>query len=179
MITRVVLTAITFLIMTQAIPAQQGSSPASEDEKTRPGKEEILGSMTQSARISTQQQDSRLNQILKNQSASKTPRSDFLFCIGMAYRGVVRAQSCVAKAYETGIGVVEDRIEAYGWYAVALENKSASGPLEQSLQAETQRVKDKLQTAYPFPSDDDLEDQFKTQQDRIAQYQSDFKKEKK
>ena len=179
MIKRVVLAAFTVLIMIQAAAAQQGASPASEDEKTRPGKEEIIGSMIKSARMSSQQQDSQLNQILKNQSESKTPRSDFLFCIGPAYRGVGKAQLCVAKAYETGRGVVEDQIEAYIWYALALENKSSAGAAEQSLQADKQRLKDKLQTAYPFPSDEELEDQLKSLQDRIAQYQSDFKKEKR
>jgi hypothetical protein len=180
MIKRVALMAMTVLIIIQAAAAQQGSSPpASEDEKTRPGKEEITGSMIKSARLLSQQQDSQLNQILKNQSESKTPRSDFLFCIGLAYRGVGKAQTCVGKAYETGRGVVEDPIEAYIWYALALQNKLSAGAAEQSLQADKQRVRDKLQTAYPFPSDEELEDQLKAQQDRIAQYQSDFKKAKK
>jgi hypothetical protein len=179
MIKRVIPAFIAVLIMIQAAAAQQGSSPASEDEKTRPGKEEIIGSMTRSARMSSRQLDNQLNQILKNQSESKTPRSDFLFCLGPAYRGVGKAQECVAKAYETGRGVVEDQIETYVWYALALQNKSSAGSTEQSLQANKERVKDKLQMAYPFPSDEELEDQLKAQQDRIVQYQSDLNKEKK
>jgi hypothetical protein len=179
MIKRVVPAAITILLLIQAAAAQQGLPSISEADKTRPGREEILGAMIKSARMSNQQQDSQLNLALKNQSESKTPRSDFLFCIGLAYRGVGKAQTCVAKAYEAGRGVVEDQIEAYVWHALALENKSSAGSTEQSLQAEQQRVKEKLQTAYPFPSDEELENQLKAQQDRIAQYQSDFKKEKK
>ena len=177
MIKRVIPAAIAILILMQAAVAQQGS--LSEADKTRPGKEEILSSMIKSARMSNQQQDSQLNLILKNQSESKTPRSNFLFCIGLAYRGVGKAQTCIAKAYEAGLGVVEDQIEAYVWYAVAQGNKSPAGSTEQNFQSDTQRIKDKLQTAYPFPSDEDLENQLKAQQDRIAQYQSDFKKEKK
>jgi hypothetical protein len=173
----VVLTAIAMLILVQTSTAQQGSSTISEDDKTRPDRTEIINSMVKSAGMSSQQQDSQLNRILK--SESKTPRSDFLFCLGLAYRGVGKAQTCVAKAYETGSGVVEDQIEAYIWYALALENKSSAGSTEQSLESEEQRIKTKLQTAYPFPSDEDLENQLKTQHDRIAQYQSDFKKAKK
>jgi hypothetical protein len=168
-----VLAAIAILILVQTSTAQTPS----EDEKTRPDKEEIIGSMLKSAGISSQQQNSRLNQIMTTES--KTPRSDFLFCLGLAYRGVGKAQTCVAKAYENGRGIVEDQIEAYLWYVLALENKSSAGAPVQSLETEEQRMKTKLQTAYPFPSDEDLENQLKTLHDRIAQYQADFKKAKK
>jgi hypothetical protein len=169
--------AIAILILLQTSLAQRGASTISENEKTRPDKEEIISAMIKSAGVSSQQQDSRLNQILA--AESKTPRSDFLFCLGSAYRGSGKAQKCVAKAYETGRGIVEDLIEAYIWYVLALENKSSAGSTEQSLEAEVERIKTKLQTAYPFPSDEDLENQLMTQHDRIMQYQSDFKKAKK
>ena len=173
-----IVVGLVFILVRWAV-AQQGLSPSSEDEKTRPGEEEIMSAMIKSARVSSQQLISQLNAVLKNQSESKTPRSDFLFCIGSAYRGIGHAQTCVAKAYENGRGVVEDWMEAYLWYALALENKSTAGSTEQNLESEKQRIKEKLQTAYPFPSDEELEDQVRALKERIAQYQSDLKKRKK
>jgi hypothetical protein len=168
MIRRLLLAAI--LLAAKSKAAEQGSSTSSEDIQTRPDRQEIISLMIKSGRMPAQQQTDRLNQILAR-SESKTPRSDFLFCTGLAYLGNYRAQTCVAKAYEAGRGVVEDGIEAYVWYSIA-----AAG--DQKLEVEQERIKTKLQTAYPFPSDDDLEAQLTTQRDRIKQYQADMKKQK-
>jgi hypothetical protein len=168
MIRKLLVAAI--ILAAQAIAAQQGSTPSSEDALTRPDKQEIINLMIKSSRLPAQQRTERLNQILA-QSESKTPRSDFLFCVGIAYLGDHRAQTCVAKAYEAGRGIVEDGIDAYLWYSIA-----AAG--DQKLEAEQERIKTKLQTAYPFPSDDDLEAQLTSLKERIKQYQSDIKKQK-
>jgi TPR repeat protein len=150
---------------------------ADEDSKTRLDNKEIMEQMIQSARMPAQQQNEKLGLILKNQSDSKTPRSDFLFCTGLAYWGNHQAQACVGKAYESGIGVVEDLIEAYVWYSLAQE-KSSDQSSNQNSQDYPQHLKEKLQTAYPFPSDDDLDNQLKAQQNRIKQFQSDLRKKK-
>jgi TPR repeat protein len=168
MIRRLLLAAI--LLTAQAMAAEQGSAPSSEDVQTRPDRQEIIDLMIKSNRAPAQQRSERLNQLL-GQSESKTPRSDFLFCTGLAYLGDYKAQICVAKAYEAGRGVVEDGIEAYVWYSIAAAK-------DQKLEAEQERMKNKLQTAYPFPSDDDLEAQLNAQQSRIKQYQADMKKQK-
>jgi hypothetical protein len=153
----------------QALANPQGGAPSSEEAKTRLDKKEITDLMSQGARLSARQQEAKLAAILKSQSESKTPRSDFLFCMGLAYLGNVKAQACVAKAYESGIGIVEDRIETYVWDSIAAE-------ADPKLESERERVKTKLQTAYPFPSDEDLENQLSKQKEQIKQYQTEMKK---
>ena len=151
--------------------------PASfESAKTRPNKQEIIDLMVQMRRMPAPQQDSRLEAILKNASASKTPRSDFLLCIGLAYLGNGRAQTCAGSAYENGRGVVEDLLDAYVWYAIAQENASADKEVEQFAQAARERVTKRLLSNYPSPTDEDLEDMVKAQKSRIAQYQEEAKK---
>ncbi len=154
--------AFTFT-MAQSTAAEQRS----EGDKFRLEKKEILDLMAKSGPTPSRQQNDRLNQILKNQPESGTPRSDFLFCMGLAYWNNSTAQICVGKAYETGRGIVEDLSEAYTWYSLA------------SSEADQQRVQMKLQLAYPSPSDEELAEQVKTQQDQIKQNQVEAKKEKK
>ncbi len=156
------------ILLTPAATAGQGSSPLSEDVQTRPDKQEIVDWMTRSGQMDVHKRTDRLDRIL-SQSEGKTPRSDFLFCVGLAYLGDYKAQTCVAKAYESGRGVVEDQIEAYLWYSIA----SLGDP---KLEEVKDRLKNKLQTAYPFPSDEELADQLNEQQSRIKQYQAETKK---
>ncbi len=114
-----------------------------------------------------------------NPSDSKTARSDFLFCLGLAYRDNYKAQRCAAGDYENGIGIVEDLSEAYTWYAVALENPRIDESSKAKLEEDKERVKARLLSAYPHPSEDDLDDMVKTQKTRIAQYNQDAPKTKK
>ncbi len=151
----------------------------SEDEKTRLSKQEVIDSMIQVGRIPRAQQESRMNLIWKDQSGSKTPRSDFLFCTGLAYLGDYRAQACVGNAFEKGLGIVEDLNEAYAWYGLALENHIADKEAEQRIQDGRERIIQKLRSSYPTPSDDDLDDMVREQKSRVAQYQEELKKAKK
>ena len=159
------------------IPASAAAQTASEDVKGRPNKQEIIDQMIAAGRVSAPQRDSRLNQILSEQ-ARKTPRSDFMFCVGADYLGNYRAQTCLGKAYEKGLGVVEDLTEAFTWYSVALENPSAGKDAEKEIGPDRDRVKQKLVSSYPAPTDEDLDDLVKAQQNRIAQYKSEAKKAK-
>lgn len=166
-----VLGIVVMLMIVQAAAAQ---SAASEDEKTRPNKEDVLAWMAKAAQVPAAQQNTRLDSILQQDAAAgATPRSDFLFCIGLAYSGNRKAQRCVGKSYEHGRGIVEDLSEAYAWYSIALENKSAAQADEAAIEADRERVKERLLSAYPHPTEDELDDMVKAQKTLIAQYQAD------
>ena len=176
MLKKLLLTLIIALPLAIATSAQE---PASEDAKTRPNKQEVLDLMIKAGRMPAQQQNARIDAIWKDSSAGKTPRSDFLFCTGFAYLGNPKAQQCVGSAYENGRGIVEDLSEAYAWYAVALENKLTDKATAEKIEADKERVKERLLSAYPHPTEDDLDDLAKAQESRIAQYQEDVKKAKR
>jgi TPR repeat protein len=152
---------------------------SSEEPKTRPNKQEILELMTSAGRLPVAQQDARMDAIRQNAPAGKSARTDFLFCMGLAYLDNPKAQQCVGRAYENGRGIVEDLSDAYGWYAVALENKRADTALRETIEADKERVKDKLLSAYPHPTEDELEDLARAQISRIAQYRDDLKRTNK
>jgi TPR repeat protein len=164
------------LSVNPAMASGQEPTASSEDVKTRLGKQEIIGLMVQMRRLSSPEQNSRLDAILRDSSGSKTPRSDFLLCAGLAYLGNYKAQRFVGSAYENGRGVVEDLSDAYVWYAIAQENTSADEAMKQTAQAARDRVKDKLVSTYPSPTDEDLDDLIKEQKSRMAQYQEEAKK---
>ena len=164
--------AALLLTLSQTLIAQ------SEDVKTRPNKQEINDLMLQVSRMSGQEQNSRVVQILKNQAGSKTPRSDFMFCTGLAYLGNYRAQMCVGNAFEGGFGIVEDLSEAYTWYALALDSRIADDADAKTVEATTERLKDRLVSAYPHPTEDDLADMVNSLKTRIAQYQEQIKAKK-
>ena len=165
-------------LLSLSLPAMAQES-ATETEKTRPNKQEIIDLMIQAGRMPAQQQMSRIDSLWQNLSASKTPRADFLFCLGMAYLGNYKAQRCVASAYEGGLGIVEDSSEAYTWYALALANKIPDPSAAQIIEADKDRVQARLLGAYPHPTEDELEDMVRAQQTRITQYRDDMKKAKK
>ena len=167
------------VLMLTIVESRGAQESASEDAKSRPDKQEIIGSMLKAAQMPAQEQTRKLDSILQNPSGSQTPRSDFMFCIGLAYSGNDKAQKCVGSAYEGGRGVVEDLSEAYTWYAIALENQPAGRPAEQSAEADKERVKMRLLAAYPHPSEDDLDDMVNTQKTLIAQYREDVKRAKR
>jgi TPR repeat protein len=178
MLKRLLFTAMIVLPLTPAMgrAAQQESAIASQDAKTRLNEQEIIDLMVKINRMPRTQQDGRMDSIWKDQSGSKTPRSDFLFCMGLAHLGNRKAQVCVANAFEKGRGVVEDLMDAYTWYALALEDPILSKAMEQQAQEDIDRVKTKLLSSYPAPTDDDLEDLVKAQKNRIARYQEEAKK---
>jgi TPR repeat protein len=171
-----------FFLVTIALPVSFMSSPARaqgfpEDVKTRPDKKQIIVQMDAVGQMPAAQRNARLNQIL-SEPTRKTPRSDFMFCLGAAYLGNYKAQACLGKAYEAGLGIVEDLSEAYTWYSVALENPSAAKDVEKEIGPDRDRVKQKLLSSYPAPSEDDLDDMVKAQKSRITQYQSEVRKAK-
>ena len=158
-----------FIIQASAI-AQQPS--VSENAVTRPDKEEILPWMSYTSRLSGTQQNEKLDAILKSASVSgsKTPRSDFMTCLGLAYWGNGKAQQCVAQAYEKSLGIVEDFLEAYSWYAVAHSQKTEGS--EENLE----RVKTRLLSVYPAPTEDELDAQLAELKNQILKYQAEAKK---
>jgi TPR repeat protein len=156
-------------------PCAQATGALAENITTRPIKQEISGQMVQINKMSSQQQNSKVDQILADQSGSKIPRSDFLFCTGLAYLGNAKAHICVAKAYENGLGVVEDLLEAHTWYALACQTGFADASEAKKAEEIRDRVKERLISAYPHPTEDELEDQILAQKARIAQYQAELK----
>lgn len=155
--------------------APAGQAPALEDAKTRLGKQEIIDLIVKTGRIPRQEREIRIEAIWKSEN-SKTPRPDFMFCTGLAYLGNAKAQACLGRAFEKGYGIVEDLYEAYTWYSVALENPIADKALEQQAQESKDRVQRGLQSGYPAPTDDELEDLVKQQVSRIVQYKEEAKK---
>jgi len=157
----------------------QPSPPVSEDAKTRLNKPETLDWMRTIGRMARAQQDSRMETLANGRPDSKTPRSDFMFCSGLAYLGNPKAQACVARAYEHGIGIIEDLTEAHVWYTVALENSAGDAAARERLQSDLDRISLRLHSTYPSPSEEELEDLVKAEKDRITQYRDELKKTKK
>jgi hypothetical protein len=180
MLKKLALTIATALLLTIVQTAgAQDSKSASEDVKHRPNKQEIIDSMVETGRMPAQQQRKKIDSIWQDPSGSKTPRSDFLFCIGLAYSGDYKAQRCLGSAYENGRGIVEDLSEAYTWYAVALENRIDDKTAEQLIDADKERVKARLLAVYPHPAEEDLDDLVRTQKAQIATYREDVQRIKK
>ncbi|NLT66885.1 MAG: hypothetical protein GXX84_09805 [Acidobacteria bacterium] len=141
------------------------TAAASEDAKSRPDENEIMEAMKKAAGMPAERQSELVNTIAKRLSSSTTPRSDFMSCTGLAYLGNPIAQKCLAVAYEQGIGIVQDPMEAYVWYAIAQQNTPGeSFP-------EVERLKLELVANYPAPSEEELEEMVQSQKARIAQYQ--------
>ena len=163
-------------LMALLLTFAQFAIAGSEDIKTIPNKQEITDMMLQASRISGPEQNSKVTQILKEQANSKTPRSDFMFCTGLAYLGNCKAQICVGYAYENGLGIVDDLSLAYAWYGLALESRITDEADAKRAEADRDRVKERLLSAYPHPTEDDLADLVNSQKTRIAQYQEQFKK---
>ncbi len=177
MLKRSLFAAPTLLLFALSLTAAGQEPPAApENAKTRPTKGEIIDLINRIGRMPAPQRNSRMDIIWKDTAASKTPRSDFMFCVGLAYLGDHRAQACVGNAYEKGIGVVEDLSEAYTWYALALEGPVGDKESQQRVQEAKEHVVQRLQSSYPAPSDEDLGDMVKAQESRIARYREEAKK---
>jgi hypothetical protein len=167
--------ALLLLLLSLSQMAMSGA----EDVKTRPNKEEIAGLMLQTNRLSAAEQNSKVSLILKDQAKSQTPRSDFMFCTSLAYLGNYKGQMCLGNAYENGLGIVEDMSEAYTWYELAAGSNIKDETDAQKAEADRDRVKERLVSAYPHPTEDDLNDLVSAQKTRIAQYQEETKKARK
>ena len=148
----------------------------SEQDRSRPGKQEIVEIMVKVGKLSPQQRDAQVRGIVQRKSESTTPRSDFLFCLGSAYLGQTIAQICVADDYEHGQGIVDDPTNAFVWYSIALEGKIADAKMEQSVRESRDRVKGKLVQNYPSPSDEELDAMIKEQNARIQESQNEAAK---
>jgi len=174
MIRNIVCTAVFALSLAsaQGIAVQE---PSQENAKSRLDRQETVHSIVQAGRMPAPQKNEKLDAAWKDPSAGTTPRSDFLFCTGMAYLGDYRAQRCVGSAYENARGIVEDLSEAYAWYGVALENPNAPDNAKTVIEADKERVKARLTGAYPHPTDDEMDDMVNQLKNRIAQYQNEAK----
>jgi len=164
-----------FILIALLLILSPNAMAGSEDAKTRPNKEELSALTLEASRLSAQEQNSRLAQILKDQAGSQTPRSDFMFCTGLAYLGNYRAQRCVGYAYENGIGIVEDLTEAYTWYEIALSSGISDEADAKKAEEDRDRTRDRLVSAYPHPTEDELNDLVNAQKSRIAHYQEQLK----
>jgi hypothetical protein len=180
MVKRLFLIALLILpfALSQSVLAEQEATTVSQTVKTRLDKQETTNLMLQVGRMSAKEQDARLAGILKDQADSKTPRSDFLFCSGLAYLGNYKAQMCAGYAYEKGLGIVEDLSQAYAWYALALESHITDDADAKKLEADRDRVKNRLLSTYPHPTEDDLEALVDSQKSQIARYQEQIAKDK-
>ncbi len=166
------------LALTSLTYAAQGLTPKSENEKTRLSKEEITTLMINTARLPIKEQESRMDLIWTGKADSKTPRSDFLFCTGLAYTGNYKAQVYLGRAYENGTGIVEDHLEAYLWYSIALDNSIDEKEIAKEIQADRDRVKTNLLSFYPAPSEEELDDSVKEQKQRMVEYQAEIRNTK-
>jgi len=174
------LSALIFALLISVIhsAALQGGA-SDEGAISRPDKQEIINLMLQTGRMPPPEKNQKLDTLWKNAAASNTPRSDFLFCLALAYLGDYRAQRSTGSAYENARGIVEDLSEAYTWYSIALENQISDPSAAKMIEEDRERVKTKLTIGYPSPTDDELDEMVKAQKARIAQYREEANKAKK
>ena len=127
--------------------------------------------MNQASKMPAAQQNERVDAALKSISASnsKTPRSDFQLCLSLAYMGNAKAQRCAALAYEKGIGIIDDTLEAYVWFELAHSGGNAES------KADVSRIILILNSAYPAPTEEELETMVAEQKRRIAEYHKEIK----
>ena len=170
MFERLFFTAIlVFSLVTFTVAAQVPA--VSETDIYLPDKNDVIAWMNQASKMSAAQQNERADAALENVSSSggKTPRSDFQICLGLAYLGNAKAQRCIGYAYEKGIGVVNDMMEAYVWFEIAHKGG------DKKSEPEASRTLLILNSAYPAPSEDELERLTEEQEKKIAEYQKEVK----
>ena len=170
--------AIIIILIVVLIPLTvvgQDLSAASENEKTRLSEDEITNLMIQVERLPVLEQNSKMDRIWKDPSGSRTPRSDFLFCVGLAYLGNYKAQAYLGSAFENGRGIVADNYESYVWYSMALNNVVDDEEAKPQIQEGRDRVKLALISVYPAPSDQELEELVEAQKNRITECLAEIK----
>jgi hypothetical protein len=164
-----------FIALIASAGTGQDLGAASENEKTRLSRDEIIKLMIQLGRLPVPEQDSKMDRIWRDPSGSQTPRSDFLFCAGLAYLGNHKAQAYLGNAFENGRGIVRDPYESYIWYSIALGNLIDDEDAKQKIQKGRDRVKMELVSVYPAPSDHELEEAVETQKHRMIKYLSEIR----
>jgi TPR repeat protein len=169
------LSAAILILSLFLITLQAQEATISQQDATRPDKQETIAWMNKIGQMPEKQQNENLDVILRSasDSDSKTPRSDFLFCVGLAHLGNGKAQQCLGRAYEKGRGIVEDLMESYTWFALSTGNNTPGSD------ADLERVKTRLLSTYPAPTDEEFENQVSDLKNRISQYQAAVKKSKK
>ncbi len=168
--------AVLFIAIIPLTVVGQDLNAASENEKTRLSEDEITNLMIQVERLPVLEQNSKMDRIRKDPSGSQTPRSDFLFCVGLAYLGNYKAQAYLGSAFENGRGIVGDNYESYVWYSIALSNAIDAEELKPQIQESRDRVKLALISVYPAPSDQELEELVEAQKNRITECLAEMKK---
>jgi hypothetical protein len=158
-----------------ALPPQE-QAPAAVDEqaKSRPDKGDIIGMMTRINKMTARQKQQKLEEIISGKSGDATPRSDFLFCLGLAYLDDGKGQICVGEAFENSKGIVEDLMDAYVWYSIARKNENADSPSREKANANLERLKIRMFSVYPPPSEDELESLEVREKEHIKQYRSEI-----
>ena len=166
------LLSLTSIFSFLAFAAAAQVPASSETDVYLPDKNDIISWMSQAAKMPAARQNEMADAALKgiSTSDSKTPRSDFQLCVGLAYLGNAKAQRCAGYAYEKGFGVVDDMLEAHTWFELA-----HSGGDKES-EADARRVLLILNSAYPAPTEEELENMAKDQKRKIAEYQKEIKK---
>ncbi len=154
------------------LAASAAAADDAQDAKSRPTREEILDQMAKVR--STPSAPGRIAGVLAGLDHTATPRSDFLFCTGLAHLGDARAQACVAKAYERGIGVVEDWMEAHAWYELACETGIPDADEARKTAEARDQLTMRLMSAYPHPTEEELADQVGALKSTIARYRAEI-----
>jgi len=161
---------LTITMMLPVAVLAQEIKPASESEKTLLNKSEIIDLIKQVGQMSPQQRNEKIKQLCATDADSKTPRSDFLYCSAFAYLDHYKAQACLARAFENGRGIIQSYTDAYVWYTLALEHPIEDAGIKEKIQAGQDHIKMMLFSVYPAPSDYELEDEVKTQKEKIEEY---------
>jgi hypothetical protein len=166
---------VLFVALISSAGTGQDLGAASENEQTRLSKDEITKLMIQVGRLAVPEQNSKMDRIWKDPFGSQTPRSDFLFCVGLAYLGNYKGQAYLGSAFENGRGIVRDSYESYVWYSIALDNPIDDEDAKQKIQKGRDRIKLALVSVYPAPSDQELKELVEAQKHRITEYLSEIR----
>ena len=158
-----------YVLMPIALSGQEIKA-LSEDEQTRLGKDEITKLMIQVRRMPAVERDRKMDLLWSGKSGDKTPRSDFLFGVGLAYLGNYKAQAYLGRAYELGKGIVRDTYESYIWYSIALSNPVDDPEAKKKIQSERHHIKQLLVSVYPAPSDQELDDLVEARKRQMSDY---------
>ena len=168
------LLAITTILLLAQISVLAQINPASEEEKSLLHESEIIDLMARLEQMSPQQQKEKIDELWADDSGDKTPRSDFLYCSGFAYLDNYKAQACLGRAFENGHGIVQDNMDAYIWYTIALDHPIDDKAFKEKVQASQTHIKQVLVSVYPAPSDYELEEAVKKQREKIEQYRAEL-----
>ena len=163
-----IMIVISFTLMTTLLVGQDLKA-VSENEQTRLSRDEITKLMIQVGSVPVAEQNRKIDLLWADKAGDKTPRSDFLFCMGMAYLGNYKAQAYLGRAFEAGKGIVIDFYESYVWHSIALSNAVDDREAEQKIQSDKDRIKQLLVSVYPSPSDQELDELIEARKQEITE----------